>query len=65
MSHSLSVLSLDPERASKPLGEKAHALTQYECPVKVRSSFPVSTSHSLSVLSSDPERASAPLGEKA
>ena len=58
-SHTLSVLSFDPE-TTFPSGVMATAVTPFECPSKVRRSRPDSMSHTLSVLSSDPETTFCP-----
>jgi hypothetical protein len=51
MSHSLIVLSLEPEASSRPSGLNATDLTQSVWPERVRTRLPVATSHSLIVLS--------------
>ena len=60
----MSVWSPLPDSAVRPSGENATELTDFECPVKVRSSWPVATSHSLSVLSSLPDSAVRPSDAK-
>ena len=51
-----------PESAVRPSGAMATLITPTECPVKVRSSFPVARSQSFSVSSVHPESAVRPSG---
>lgn len=54
MSQSLAVPSKDPDTIWSPSDEKFKLITSPECPLKVQSSWPVSTSHSFPVVSMDP-----------
>src|SRR5262249_54314303 len=63
-SHSL-MLSVPPDSAVRPSGANATERIRLDCPLKVRSSFPVPTSHSLSVPSQLPDSAVRPSGENA
>ena len=64
-SHSLTILSNDPEASIEPSGENATELTIAVC-FSVAIFCLVTTSHSLTVLSSAPPEASVePLGENA
>jgi len=48
--HNRTVPSHDPDANVRPLGAKAKLFTHEACPLKVRSSRPVSASHSLMVV---------------
>jgi hypothetical protein len=64
MSHSLIVLSAEPEpeARSRPSGLNATEMTLSVWPVRVRTRLPVATSHSLIVLSLEPEARRRPSG---
>ena len=63
-SHSLIVLSSDPEASSVPSREYATERTSSVCPSSVVV-FPVATSHSTTVPSPNPEASIVPSGERA
>jgi hypothetical protein len=63
-SHSLTVLSTDPEARDLPSEEKLTEYRVFVCPMRVRTSTPLDASHSL-MLSTDPEARNLPSGEKA
>lgn len=50
----MRVLSSDPDRTSRPSGEKATEYTESLCPSNVRTRRPVSTSHTRTMRSSEP-----------
>ena len=54
---------MPPQRARRPSGEKATALTQSACPRKRRIGWRVSRSQRIIVLSSEPDRMRRPSGE--
>ena len=62
VSHSLMVLSEDPETMREPSGLNATLKTQSECPSSVAMLSPDCVSHSLMVLSEDPETMREPSG---
>src|SRR6185503_4294181 len=61
-SHSLSVLSPDPDTAHLPSGVIATAQTEDACPFSVRSKTQASKSQTLRVWSYDPDTACLPFG---
>ena len=63
-SQSLTVLSSLPEASMSPFGENETDVTEFECPMRVRSSCPLATSQSLTVRSLLAEAKMSPFGEK-
>ena len=63
MSHTLMVLSADPEIMRFPQGETQTEKTVPVCPFRVRVQAPVSMSHTLIVSSEEPEIMRFPQGE--
>src|SRR5439155_553386 len=61
----LAVLSSLQVTIRRPSGEKVTDLTQVRCPLRVRSSRPLTASHILAVLSQLPVTIRWPSGEKA
>ena len=64
-SHTLIVLSVDPDAMRLPSGEKATELAKPLWPLSLRISLPDFVSHILTVLSRNPDAMRLPSGEKA